>query len=182
MGTGNNYTVPREIEDCESKNLQNHNPAACTPPNDHIDSVMALDLKSGVIKWSQKLLAYDVWNIDCFEPVAGGMPCPSPAGPDFDFSGSGPNLLDNVVGFGQKSGVYWALNSDDGRILWHTQVGPGGVGGGIEWGTASDGKNIYVPIANTEHRPYKLMPKMSRQSIGDHGQSLTHRQAKFFGK
>jgi polyvinyl alcohol dehydrogenase (cytochrome) len=158
VGTGNNYTVPREIEDCESKNLQNHNPVACTPPNDHIDSVMALDAKSGVIKWSQKLLAYDVWNIDCFEPVAGGMPCPSPAGPDFDFSGSGPNLLDNVVGFGQKNGIYWALNPDDGRILWHTQVGPGGVGGGIEWGTASDGKNIYVPIANTEHRPYKLMP------------------------
>jgi polyvinyl alcohol dehydrogenase (cytochrome) len=75
---------------------------------------------------------------------------------DFDFSGSGPNLLPGIVGIGQKNGVYWALDPDNGQLLWKTQVGPGGVEGGIEWGTASDGKIIYVPISNSENQSYTL--------------------------
>jgi polyvinyl alcohol dehydrogenase (cytochrome) len=32
--------------------------------------------------------------------------------------------------------------------MWHTQVGPGSSLGGMEWGSATDGKRIYVSIAN----------------------------------
>ena len=56
--------------------------------------------------------------------------------------------MGNIVGFGQKSGIYWALNPDNGNIVWSTPVGPGGSLGGIEWGTATDGKRIYVAISN----------------------------------
>jgi len=84
--------------------------------------------------------------------------CPSPAGPDYDLGGAGPNLLDGVVGFGQKSGIYWALDPDKGAILWRTQVGPGGGTGGIEWGTASDGRRIYAAVSNSDQKPYKLVP------------------------
>jgi polyvinyl alcohol dehydrogenase (cytochrome) len=64
----------------------------------------------------------------------------------------------NIVGFGQKSGIYWALNPDNGNIVWSTLVGPGSSLGGIEWGTATDGRRIYVAIANRFHLPYALVP------------------------
>jgi polyvinyl alcohol dehydrogenase (cytochrome) len=62
------------------------------------------------------------------------------------------------VGFGQKSGIYWAFNPDNGNIVWSTQVGPGGTTGGIEWGTATDGKRIYATIANSGNLAYTLEP------------------------
>jgi polyvinyl alcohol dehydrogenase (cytochrome) len=80
-----------------------------------------------------------------------------PNSPDFDFSGSGPNLLPNLVGFGQKSGIYFALNPDSGALLWSTMVGPGGTLGGIEWGSATDGQRIYAAITNNSHKPYPLI-------------------------
>jgi polyvinyl alcohol dehydrogenase (cytochrome) len=40
---------------------------------------------------------------------------------------------------GQKSGVGYALDADDGTLLWQTQVGSR-----IMWGSASDGCRIYV--------------------------------------
>jgi len=64
----------------------------------------------------------------------------------------------NIVGFGQKSGIYWALDPDNGNIVWSTLVGPGSSLGGIEWGTATDGQRIYVAIANRFHLPYTLAP------------------------
>src|SRR5260370_19484097 len=61
-------------------------------------------------------------------------------------------------GCGEKRGVYWAFNPDNGNPLWVTQVGPGSTIGGVEWGTATDGKHIYVAISNGAHLPYTLMP------------------------
>jgi polyvinyl alcohol dehydrogenase (cytochrome) len=153
VGTGNNYSVPASDEQCE---LKNPGDASCIPANDYFDSAMALDLSTGAIKWVRRLYGYDVWTNACIRPKA-GVTCPDPAGPDYDMGGSGPNLLENTVGFGQKSGVYWAFNPSTGALLWRTQVGPGGPIGGIQWGTASDGKNIYVAIANSKHKAYKLL-------------------------
>jgi polyvinyl alcohol dehydrogenase (cytochrome) len=53
-----------------------------------------------------------------------------------------------ILGAGQKSGIYFALDPDNGSVLWQTQVGPGSSLGGMEWGSASDGQRIYVQIAN----------------------------------
>ena len=78
----------------------------------------------------------------------------------------GPNLEGNIVGFGQKSGTFWALNPDDGNIVWSTPVGPGASLGGIEWGTATDGKRIYVAIANSDHLPYTLVPSGQKITWG----------------
>ena len=50
---------------------------------------------------------------------------------------------------GQKSGVVHAFDPDQhGRKLWSTTVGRGGELGGIEWGSASDGTNMYVPLSD----------------------------------
>ena len=58
-----------------------------------------------------------------------------------------------LLGAGQKSGVYWAVNPDNGDIVWKTQVGPGGSLGGLEWGSAYDGTRIYTAVANSNARP-----------------------------
>jgi polyvinyl alcohol dehydrogenase (cytochrome) len=51
-------------------------------------------------------------------------------------------------------GIYYALDPDTGNVLWSKQVGPGSSLGGIEWGSASDGKRIYVAISNLYAIPY----------------------------
>jgi outer membrane protein assembly factor BamB len=53
--------------------------------------------------------------------------------------------------------MYWALNASTGALVWSAVVGPGGSLGGIQWGTASDGKTIYAAIANANHKSYKLI-------------------------
>jgi polyvinyl alcohol dehydrogenase (cytochrome) len=87
---------------------------------------------------------------------AGQGNCPTAAGPDYDFA-SAPNLITyttadgsqkTILGAGQKSGIYYAFDPDTGALLWQTQVGPGSPLGGMEWGSAFDGKRIYVSIAN----------------------------------
>ena len=154
IGTGNNYTVPPDVEAC-----QNATPLAdCTAADDFFDTSLALDLKTGQVKWARKLQTFDTWTVACLTSSGTNPNCPVPSSPDFDLGGSGPNLIGNIVGFGQKSGIFWALNADDGSIVWSTPVGPGASLGGIEWGTATDGQRIYVAIANSNHLPYTLVP------------------------
>jgi polyvinyl alcohol dehydrogenase (cytochrome) len=153
IGTGNNYTAPADVEAC-----QNATPTAnCAAPDDFFDTAFALDLKTGQIKWAKRLQGLDTWTVACLTPTGPKANCPVPTSPDFDLGGAGPNLLGNIVGFGQKSGIYWALNPDSGNIIWSTPVGAGGSLGGIEWGTATDGKRIYVAIADNHHLPYTLI-------------------------
>jgi len=153
VGTGNNYSAPAAVEAC-----QNATPMAnCAAPDDLFDAALALDLKTGQIKWSKRLQGLDTWTVACLTPTGPKSNCPVPGSPDFDLGGSGPNLVGNIVGFGQKSGIYWALNPDNGDIVWCTPVGAGGSLGGIEWGTATDGKRIYVAIADNHQVPYTLI-------------------------
>jgi polyvinyl alcohol dehydrogenase (cytochrome) len=159
VGTGNNYSAPASVLQCQQQAIDNNSNknADCPAPDDHFDTALALDLADGHIRWSKRLLNYDVWTDPCIVQGYTGV-CPSPAGPDYDFGGSGPNFLTGLVGFGQKSGIYWALNPDNGDILWSTQVGPGGGTGGIQWGSATDGRRVYAAISNNYLMPYTLIP------------------------
>jgi polyvinyl alcohol dehydrogenase (cytochrome) len=127
--TGDNYSVP----------------ASATS-----DAVAALDLKTGRILWMQQLLPGDAWTAAC---INGGANCPPDSGPDYDF-GSSALLIHqrsgrDILAAGQKSGVVYALDPDQkGKILWQTRVGKGGVNGGIEWGMASDGQQVYAAVSD----------------------------------
>jgi polyvinyl alcohol dehydrogenase (cytochrome) len=167
IGTGNNYAEPTDpaYVSCISSGGAK---ASCQSPDNHADSILAIDTTTGLLKWSQRLETWgqygvadgsDFWNFDCFFTNTN---CPSNAGPDYDF-GSAPNEITydtpkgskTIIGAGQKSGIYYALDPDSGAELWHTQVGPGSALGGIEWGSASDGARIYVAIANLYGIPYQ---------------------------
>ncbi len=109
----------------------------------YVDSVIAIDTDTGKVKWAQSEPegGEDLWTLT------------TATGKDSDF-GAGANLftatikgvVKDVVGAGQKSGVYWAFDADTGEVLWKTQVGPGGHLGGIHWGTATDGTRIYTEV------------------------------------
>jgi polyvinyl alcohol dehydrogenase (cytochrome) len=115
------------------------------------DAIIAFDMETGKIKWSNQVTPKDNFLVGCRQAGVGN--CPEEAGPDYDF-GSSPILrtLANgkqVILAGQKSGVMYALDPDDkGKKLWEVKVGNGGALGGIEWGFAADGENVYVPVAD----------------------------------
>lgn len=165
IATGNNYTVPASVAACIAAAGNNRKEAEeCLASDDYMDAIVSLDLATGAIKWARRLQGADTWTVSCIVPMPAN-PCPVPAGPDYDF-GSGPNLFTvtrngqttDFLGAGQKSGIYWALNPDNGTIVWSTQVGPGGGLGGIQWGSATDGHRVYVAISNSDHKPYRLTP------------------------
>jgi polyvinyl alcohol dehydrogenase (cytochrome) len=181
VGTGNNYIDPTDPPYVACIHAGG-TAAACESPDNHADSVIALDMYSGAVKWANRLENWnqqflgvtngsDYWNVDCdfFHTN-----CPTTAGPDYDF-GSGPNEITyqvgsttkTIIGAGQKSGIYYALDPDTGALLWQTQVGPGSQLGGIEWGSASDGTRIYVGITNFYGIPYTVFGKPA--SLGSAG-------------
>jgi polyvinyl alcohol dehydrogenase (cytochrome) len=121
------------------------------PDSKTSDAVLAFDLKTGAMLWSRQLLAGDVFSTACIATSKIG--CPENPGPDYDF-GSSPILIKlasgkRVLVIGQKSGIVHALDPDNkGAILWQTRVGRGGILGGVQWGSASDGKYVYVAVSD----------------------------------
>ena len=121
------------------------------PATDTSDAVLALSLDSGKILWSRQLLKGDMGNAACLS--IDKTNCPEPHGPDYDI-GTSANLITlpsgkRLLTVGQKSGIVWALDPDDhGRIVWSTQVGAGGPLGGVQWGTATNGKVVYAAVSD----------------------------------
>ncbi len=127
IGTGENYTVP------------------ATPTS---DAIQAIDLKTGKLVWSFQGTKNDTWNLACPD----GVNCPPTSGPDLDF-GMAPILLKrknekDILVVGEKSGVVFALSPDDGKLIWKTRIGKGGALGGIHWGMATDGQQVYAANAD----------------------------------
>ena len=166
IGTGNNYETPNHLEDCiadaETLTTEEEREAAklvCQEgidvPGNLFDAIISFDLDTGDINWANKLWSSDSWNVACAPfLVPGGVSanCPDPFSPDYDF-GQAPMLFTttgdaprDLVGAGQKSGVFWALDPDNGEIVWSTIPGPGGILGGMQWGSATDGDRVYGTI------------------------------------
>ncbi len=119
-----------------TQNAYSPNPAPYGNPT----SLLALDLSTGAERW--------VFNA----PPGGGATAPIE---DAGFSAS-PNLFSarifgqprDLVGVGQKSGLYWALDRDTGEFVWRTQVSPAGPLGGIQGTSAVSGTRIAVPATD----------------------------------
>jgi len=159
VATGNNYDAPDDALQCIADNPDD--PVAqrgCLPADDLFDAIVSLDLRTGAVKWATQALPHDTWTVACIFELPN---CPSPAGPDYDF-GQAPALFTaksdgqarELVGAGQKSGDYWALDPNTGAVVWKTQAGPGGTAGGLQWGSAVDGKRVYTANANSNNKPW----------------------------
>jgi polyvinyl alcohol dehydrogenase (cytochrome) len=120
------------------------------PATSTSDAVVALNLESGKIVWSQQTTPNDVYNSSC---GSAGTNCPPDSGPDHDF-GSSAMLVPvdgqrDVLIAGQKSGVVYALDpASSGKVLWQTRVGKGGTNGGVQWGMATDGRLVYAAVSD----------------------------------
>lgn len=132
VGTGNSYT---------------------DVPTRHTDSVMALDMRTGAIRWVNQLRARDNYVVPCDSAATAGKgACPEVLGPDADF-GTSPILRRLATGgevllTGAKSGKVYALEPATGRQVWAAQVGAGSALGGLEWGSAADGAQMYAAISD----------------------------------
>jgi polyvinyl alcohol dehydrogenase (cytochrome) len=114
------------------------------------DAVVAMDLKTGAIKWVNQVLANDNF-------VTGQINAPlGKIGPDYDF-GSSPQLIKvnsrDIVVTGNKSSIVYAMDPDTGKTVWETpKLGSGSAAGGVEWSTTTDGKIVYAPLADNPSR------------------------------
>jgi polyvinyl alcohol dehydrogenase (cytochrome) len=119
------------------------------------DAFIAFDLKTGKLLWSRQTTAGDAFTVDCDLPDQVKANCPTANGPDHDF-GSSPVLVTLANGrraliAGQKSGVVHAVDPDrQGEILWQRKIGQGGRIGGIQWGIAADGDNVYAAVSDVQ--------------------------------
>jgi polyvinyl alcohol dehydrogenase (cytochrome) len=118
--------------------------------NGRSDAVMAFDMATGQVRWTWQGFSDDVWTVAC---LLKNSSCPNGAGPDFD-NGSGTMLIKTASGkdlilAGLKSGDAFALDPDTHqRVVWKERLGRGSIQGGIQFGMASDGKRVYVPISD----------------------------------
>lgn len=103
IGTGQNYEAP------------------ASPMS---DALVAVDYVTGEIAWVRQFTANDVYR----------LLMPAPQGPDADI-GAAPNLFSigerDVVGVGDKAGVYAVFDRETGEQVWSTTLGPGSHLGGV---------------------------------------------------
>jgi polyvinyl alcohol dehydrogenase (cytochrome) len=126
------------------------------PPARTSDAFLVLNLDTGTILWSRQMTEGDAFTIACGKPALEDS-CPQARGPDFDF-GSSPILVSLPKGrqaliAGQKSGVVHAVDPvQQGEVLWQTRLGHGSALGGIQWGSATDGTNVYAALSDIGFR------------------------------
>ena len=117
------------------------------------DSVLAIDIGTGKIRWHYRVTAHDDYIDGCWrEGAARPANCPSHVGPDASI-GASPILYhlkngSDVVVTGSKSGIVVALDPATGAKVWDRQVGQGSELGGVEFGTAADPEHIYAGVSD----------------------------------
>ncbi|WP_299596643.1 PQQ-binding-like beta-propeller repeat protein [uncultured Microbulbifer sp.] len=135
------------------------------------NAVIALDLDTGVKKWTFQGIASDILNLGCTDWVLFGGQQPPNCDPDhinsdnaldFDLNAT-PTLATRIDGqdiliAASKSGDVFGINPDNGQLVWNTRIGAGGTYGGVHWGFAIDDQRdlVYVPVSD------KTGPKTER--------------------
>ena len=122
-----------------------------SPADDSSDAIIAYNIDTGEEVWRRQTLSGDAWNLAC---MAKDNPnCPEENGPDLDYSASSISIdlgFRDILVAGQKSGVVYGLDPDNGEILWSNALSGGGTQGGVHFGMASEGKTVYVPLHDME--------------------------------
>ena len=130
--------------------------SATEPAPETSDSIMAVDLDTGKVRW--------VFQAEPNDATLGGCggnaknrseACPEHPGPDWDF-GASP-ILKTLAGgrdlllAPNKSGIVFALDPDrKGAVVWKTNLAEreGSRGTNLVWGGSADQRNLYVGLAS----------------------------------
>ncbi len=121
------------------------------PPQPGTDAIIAMDLKSGAVRWMKQVAGADNWAMGCLPKNPNNPSCPGELGPDYDFSAS-PVLVHSqgrdLLIAPQKSGMVYAFDPDkQGEIVWQHRFGKGsGLGG--QWGLAVEGERFFIGSAD----------------------------------
>jgi polyvinyl alcohol dehydrogenase (cytochrome) len=144
----------------------------------YANAMIAIDMDTGHVNWAFYAHKYDAWNHACGAPDLYGwstvvpalFPVPlangianctqTPIGPDMGF-GQQPKLVkdvklghgkrgDVVVG-GNKDGRLFGLDPATGRKIWESDVDPGGVYGGLQFGLATDDGKVFFGTTNSRN-------------------------------
>jgi polyvinyl alcohol dehydrogenase (cytochrome) len=126
--------------------------SATEPAPDTSDSIMALDLATGKVRWVFQAEPNDATLGGC-APGRKTEACPEHPGPDWDF-GASP-ILKTLAGgrdlliAPNKSGIVFALDPDrKGAVVWKTNVAEraGTRATNLVWGGSADQRNFYVGL------------------------------------
>lgn len=108
------------------------------PAGPYSDSLLAIRYETGQLAWAHQFTPGDVYNV--YEVL-------NAHGPDADV-GASPNLFTvdgrELVGVGDKAGVYWALDRRTGVEAWRTILTPGSRLGGVMVTAAFHDGVLYV--------------------------------------
>jgi polyvinyl alcohol dehydrogenase (cytochrome) len=164
VATANYYKLPDLIQQCvnDTHNLTLYSDP-CDLPGAYGEAVIALDMTTGIVRWSRNIGAVNGYVDGCGHPHPN---CPPYPGDDTDF-GQAPILKLNLtyklggknrdqLFVGQKSGIAFNFDAETGRSIWSNQVAPGGNGGGMKFGSAADDQYLYVGNMNGGGLNYTL--------------------------
>lgn len=178
--TGNNYAVPVAVGACiRAAGASVSSQRACLDPTDYVDSFVALKMTTGAMVWSRPTIGADAWLPLVTCSAAAILYCPTVDKPrDADFA-QGASLFwvknfvgvpDDrggtsnswVLGAGQKTSVYWALNPDNGGMFWSTRTAT--TDAELKFGSAVDiTHNMVYTAMNSES------PTLSNNLVGANG-------------
>jgi polyvinyl alcohol dehydrogenase (cytochrome) len=115
-----------------------------------IDSMLALDMKTGKPRWKQQLTFPDTYTTACELPDPGEY-CAGKGSTAHDWDiGATANVIEvhgrTLVTVGQKKGDFYAFDARTGKIVWKTALGNQGpmISAGVQWGSVYDGRYIYA--------------------------------------
>jgi polyvinyl alcohol dehydrogenase (cytochrome) len=114
------------------------------PASKYPNAIIALEMSTGKLVWANQATPGDIWTFNCRnDPDCKDLDVDFGTVP-ITFKGKGGRTL---VGAGQKSGWFYAVDARDGSLAWKAEIGPGGKLGGVEFGNATDGERIYVALS-----------------------------------
>jgi polyvinyl alcohol dehydrogenase (cytochrome) len=144
------------------------------------NAIMAMNIDTGKVLWSMQALALDTWHNGCVQNIPGGafparggggrggraggpaIPyppenCPAVLGPDWDFAAPAALATTSdgrdILIAPQKQGLVWAINPDNGQVIWKQDVAREIAGGRGEtlFGGAVDSEKAYFGLISSGH-------------------------------
>jgi polyvinyl alcohol dehydrogenase (cytochrome) len=129
--------------------------SATEPAPDTSDSILAVELETGKVRWTFQAEPNDATLGGCGANAKKSEACPEHPGPDWDF-GASP-ILKTLAGgrdlllAPNKSGIIFALDPDrKGAVVWKTNLAEreGSRATNLVWGGAADQRNLYVGLVS----------------------------------